>query len=383
MKSLKIILSLGLILIVFIFQGCVKPNLDAPKQNTGILPARFKVDIPSSLSNTFASAKSTKSAYSETNTQADTLKGNEIYGLLNLFIAVGDGAADIVQHVIASIVIYYIDKPMIVSFESDDDHRVKNLKVVTNVEYDSRLWEYELTISDALSENEADSGKAIQIFWNTDPIEGTAILKPYNINRVENPKATNAMFRIDYSEAGSSQYDAIMSVEIANLPMPDATKEPFALKGMKMFVGKKGNNVDVFGNSDHPNAKFYTERAGFSWAFVASGLKTEDIAVAEVGLPPSNLDESDRNVLLNDYSVKNVLTEEIDQWFIDKFGFRPDSTDLAGYLKNADAPGFFSDNGFVQGGIAPSAAYNPLVERINLLSPYNPKSVNELSIEFK
>jgi hypothetical protein len=272
---------------------------------------------------------------------------------------------------------------MIVSFESDDDHRVKNLKVVTNAEYDSRIWDYELTISDALSENEADSGKGIQIFWNTDPIEGIAILKPYNINRVENPKATNAMFRIDYSEAGSSQYDAIMSVEIANLPMPDAIKEPFALKGMKMFVGKKGNNIDVFGNSDHPNAKFYTERSGFSWAFVASGLKTEDIAVAEVGLPPSNLDESDRNVLLKDYSVKNVLTEEIDQWFIDKFGFRPDSTDLAGYLKNADAPGFFSDNGFVQGGIAPSAAYNPLVERINLLSPYNPKSVNELSIEFK
>jgi hypothetical protein len=296
---------------------------------------------------------------------------------------VGEGAADIVQHVIASIVIYHIDKPMVVSFESDEDHRVKNLVVVENAEYDSRLWEYELTISDALSENEADNGKGIQVFWNTDPIEGIAILKPYNINRNENEKALNAMFRIKYSEAGTSQYDATMSVEIANLTMPDATIEPFALKGMKMFVGKKGNNIDVFGNSDHPNAKFYTERAGFSWAFVASGLKTEDIGVAEVGLPPSNLDESDRNVLLKDYSVKNVLTEEINQWFIDKFGFRPDSTDLAGYLKNADAPGFFSDQGFVQGGTAPSADYNPLIDRIIQLSPYNPKSVDELSIEFR
>jgi hypothetical protein len=383
MKNLKNILSLGLILLVIMFQSCKKLDLEKSKQDTGILPARFKVEIPKSLSNSLVTTKSTKSAAAELQTQSDTLKGGEIYGMLNFFIAVGEGAADIVQHVIASIVIYHIDKPMTVSFQSDDDHRVKNLVVVENAEFESRTWKYELTISDALSVNEADSGKAIQVFWNTDPIEGVAILKPYNINREDNPNAVDAMYRIDYSEAGTDQYETTMLVEIANLPLPAASADPFALKGMKMFVGKNGDNVDVFGNSDHPNAKFYTDRAGFSWSFVASGSSVQDIGVAEVGLPPSNLDESDRTVILKEYSIKNVLTTEINQWFTDKFGFRPDSADLSGYLKNADAPGFFADHGFIQGGSAPDANYYPLVDRINILSPYNPKSVNELDIEFK
>lgn len=383
MRTLRNILSLGLILIAIMFQSCKKMDLNKSNQDSGILPARFKVEIPASLSNISATTKNTKSATSGLQAQSDTLMGDEIYRQLNFFIAVGAGAADIVQGVIGSIVMYHIDKAMTVSFQSDDDRRIKNLVVVENAEFDSRLWEYELTISDALSESEADSGKGIQIFWNTSPIEGIAILKPYNINRDKNGNALNTMYRIDYSEVPTSQYESTMMVEIADLPMPAATVEPFALKGMKMFVGKKGDNVDVFGNSDHPNAKFYTDRSGFSWSFVASALKTQNIGVAEVGLPPSNLDASDRNVILKDYSIKNVLTTEIDQWFLDKFGFMPDSTGLAGYLKDADAPGFFADHGFVQGGIAPSAEYSPLVERINLLSPYNPKSVNELDIQFK
>jgi hypothetical protein len=383
MKTLKNILAFGLILSSLFFQSCKKIDLQKSTQDTGILPARFKVEIPASLSNNLQATKSTKSANSELQSQSDSLKGGEIYGMLNIFIAVGEGAADIVEHVIASIVIYHIDKPMTMSFQSDEDQRVKNLVVVENAEFESRVWQYELTISDALSTNLADSGKGIQIFWNTNPIEGIAILKPYNINREENSKAVDAMYRIVYSESPADQYETTMSVEIANLPMPDASIEPYAIKGMKMFVGKNGNNIDVYGNSDHPNARFYTDRTGFSWSFVASGFSTENIGVAEVGLPPSTLDTSDRNVILKDYSIKNVLTTEINQWFLDKFGFRPDSTDLAGYLKNADAPGFFADHGFIQGGIAPNTDYYPLVERINQLSPYNPRSIDELKIEFK
>jgi hypothetical protein len=122
---------------------------------------------------------------------------------------------------------------------------------------------------------------------------------------------------------------------------------------------------------------------GFSWSFVASGFDSQNIAVAEVGLPPSNLDQSDRNVLLKEYSIKNVLTEQINEWFVDHFGIHPDSSDLASYLKNADAPGFFADRGFIQGGVAPGDEYNDLVNTINQLSPFNPKSVNELEINFK
>jgi hypothetical protein len=151
---------------------------------------------------------------------------------------------------------------------------------------------------------------------------------------------------------------------------------------MKMYVGKDGDRIDVFGNSDHPNAYFFTEKTGFNWAFVASGYDKKDIGVAEVGLPPSNLDENDREVLLGDYSIKNVLTEEITQWFIDEIGIRPDSSDLAVYLRNADAPGFFADHGFVQSGVSPGEEYDELVNQLSKLSPFNPKSVNELQIDF-
>jgi hypothetical protein len=380
MKTQKNILIAAIILLAFMFQSCEKLDTNEIKKSSGILPERFKVDIPTSLSNNLTAGGNLKSTAS---TNADTLKGNQIYANLNTFIFVGEASADVVMHIIAAIALYDIDKPMKLTFESNDDHRAKNLVVEENAFYSNRTWEYVLTISDAESENEADSGKALQVFWNTSPIDGIAILKPYNCDRIKNSNAKDATYKVEYSETGTDQYDRFMIVEIANLPLPNAKLEPFAMKSLKMFVGRSGNYVDVYGNSDHPNAKFFTDKTGFSWSFVASGKDNEDIAVAEVGLPPFNLDENDRNVLLKDYSVKNVLTTEINKWFVQTIGFRPDSADLAGYLKNADAPGFFADHGFIQGGIAPTSAYNPLVDRIQNLSPYNPKTVNDLEIQFK
>lgn len=380
MKTMKNILLSGVIGIVMLIQGCEESNLNNPEQGYGILPSRFKVDIPGSLSNDAASKAGLKSA---SESESDTINGNEIYAHLNTFIAVGEGAAEIVEDIILAIALYDIDEPMSLSFQSDDDNRVKNLVVVEDAEYSERLWEFMLTITDAESEDEPDGGKAIQIYWNRNPIEGIAILKPYNIDRKHGREWLDALFRIEYSEVGSDDYETFMVVEIANLPMPDPRLNPFALNSLKMYVGKDDERIDVFGNSDHPNAQFFTERIGFSWSFVAAGFEEQDIGVAEVGLPPSGLDEDDREVLLKEYSIKNVLTEEINEWFFDNFGLHPDSTDLAVYLQNADAPGFFDKNGFIQGGTSPGDQYTELVEQIDNLSPFNPKDINELQIEFK
>jgi hypothetical protein len=249
-------------------------------------------------------------------------------------------------------------------------------------EYTDRMWQYMLTITDAESEGASDGGKALQVFWNTSPIEGIAVLKPYHINRKDNQNAPDAVARIEYSEVGINGYDAYMVIEMAGLPMPDPALNPYALNSLKMFVGKDGDRIDVYGNSDHPNAYFFTGRTGFNWAFVASGYESLDIGVAEVGLPPSDLDESDRNTLLKEYSIKNVLTDEINRWFLAEIGMRPDSSDLAVYLRNADAPGFFAEQGFIQGGTSPGEEYNDLVNQIDNLSPFNPEFVNGLQIEF-
>jgi len=370
----------AVILIALLIQSCELDELRTQDEKSGILPDRFKIDIPGSLSsNQKSSSISQKSTES---VQVDTLNGNAIYAHLTNFIAVGEAGAEIIENIILAIALYDIDEPMTLSFESKDDGRVKNLVVEEGGEYAERMWNYVLTITDADSETDPDGGKALQIFWNTNPIEGIAILRPYHIDRAHDRAALDAVVRLEYSEAGTSEYDAYMVVEIAGMPMPDPRLDPYALNSLKMYVGKSGDRIDVFGNSDHPNAYFFTEKTGFDWAFVASGYDSKNIGVAEVGLPPSTLDETNREVLLKDYSIKNVLTEEINQWFIDEIGLHPDSSDLAIYLRNADAPGFFADHGFVQGGISPGEEYNELVNQIKKLSPFNPKSINELQIDF-
>lgn len=380
MKTFKKLFPVLLVVVAFIMHSCEQDFLSGPRQDKGILPERFKVDIPGSLSHDTKSAALKSANGTES---GDTLKGNAIYAHLANFIAIGEGAADIVEAIIFAIAIYDIDEPMTLSFQSDEDHRIKNLVVEELAEYDGRTWEFGMTITDAKSESDADGGKALQIFWNQKPIEGIAILRPYHIDRLHDKQALDAVFRIEYSEAGMDDYEAYMIIEIAGMPMPDARLEPFALNSLKMFVGKDGDRIDVYGNSDHPNARFFTDNTGFSWSFVASGYESEDIGVAEVGLPPSTLNESDRDVLLKDYSIKKVLTDEITEWFIDHIGIRPDSTDLAAYLHNAGAPGFFADHEFVQAGDSPGEEYDELVDAIQNLSPYNPKEVNELNIEFK
>jgi hypothetical protein len=311
------------------------------------------------------------------------LKGNEIYKHLNTFIAIGEGAGDIVEGIIKAISYYNINKPMALSYESNDDHRVKNLVVKQDIEYNGRFWKYMLSITDAGSEGDADGGNAMQVFWNPSPIEGVAILRPYHIDRNKNKASLDAVFSIEYSEVAKDGYDSHMIVSIANLPMPDPRIDQYAVNSLKMFVGKKGNVVDVYGNSDHPNAKFFTESTGFNWAFAASGYTTENIGVAEVGIPPSNLDNSTRKVLLEDYSIKNVLTDQINKWFYGIFGVHIDANDLSKYLQNADAPGYFDKNGFVQAGTAPNGNYAELATRIKTLTPFNPKSINELQVKFK
>lgn len=348
-------------------QGCKKEE-PAPQNKSSILPAHFSIDVPESISKDNSASKS----------GVDTLDGNEIYRHLTTFIAVGEGGAKIVEGIMMAIAVYGINKPMSLSYKSDEDGRTKNLEVVENSTFEGAAWQYQLTISDALSAGNADKGNAIQVFWNLSPIKGIAILKPYNIERDKNIGAPDAMIRIDYSEAGEFGYDAHEIVSISGLPMASPLQDPYSMRTLKMFAGRKGDVVDVYGNSNHPNAKFFSSNSGFNWAFTASGSKTADIGVAEVGLPPSTLDETKRDVLLKDYSIENVFTNEI-------YAVWPgiDSNAVKGYLYNTEAPGFFDKHGFIQGGTAPSAGYTGLLNSISKLSPYNPKEVSNMEIQFK
>ena len=370
MKKLSFYSFVVFLLGILFFTACENtfdngPGLD---ENT-ILPEQLSVDIPSSLSQDASALKSAP--------VVDTLKAREIYGHLRFFIHTGDHAGRIVKHIIHAIRRYNIDQVKTVTYESEDDGRIKNLVVVEAPEFDGRTWEYGLTITDAESEGEPDGGIGMQIFWNTRPKEGVTLIKPYNLDRNNDRAMATAMFRIDYSGAGEMGYDHHMIVSIADLPAIDPLLAPFAMDGMKMFVGQKGDKVDVYGNSSHPNAKFLTEKVGYNWAFVASASETDDVAVVELGLPLSTLDAEGRAVLLEEYSIYNVLYNEVKTVW-------PHASDeiLNAWLANTGAPGFFNEDGFIQGGEAPGDEFLPLVERIQGLSPYNPKAIANLEIHF-
>lgn len=369
MKKINLKVLVLLLAGLAFFYSC-QQEADIPQPEGSILPERFGVDIPDALSSMNYSSGRVA--------DIDTLQGNVIYSHLNTFIHVGEEAAEIVRDIIFGIRLYQINRPMSLSFESDEDGRTKNLVVVENASYDGENWEFKLTITDAASEGEADGGKGLQIFWNRSPIKGVALLKPYNIYRGSHMEMSETLFRIEYSESGDHGYENHMLVAIADLPLSHPLEDPYAMSTLKMFAGKNGDIIDVYGNSNHPNASFFAGNSGFNWAFVASGSESQEIGVAEVGLPPSNLDEPSREVLLAYHSIKEVFTREINEVWP---GIDEESVDA--YLHNTGAPGYFADHGFVQGGDSPGEEYDALEGRLNNLSPYNPKEVTNLSIVFQ
>jgi hypothetical protein len=339
---------------------------EAPEPYSGPLPEKFSIDIPTAIT----------SGTTASRTKADTLSGNAIYLNLATFIAVGGGSAKLVEQFIYGIRRYALENVEIATFTSDDDGREKNMIVVKDVEFEGKTWGYMLLINDAESETNADLGKALQIYWDHGvPIHGVAIIKPYNVDRTHNTAIPNAVYRVDYDEQSAEGYDAQMEIWISGLPTP--ANEPFAITTLHMFAGKKGDNVDVFGNSTHPNAALFTGQKGFGWAFVASGNYPENIGVAEVGLPPVTLDASDRNVLLKEYSIEEVFTAEVQA----AFPLVPEFI-IKSYLKNTAAPGYFSNKGFVAGGKSPGASWNTLAGRLENLTPYNPRATADLRVKF-
>jgi len=368
MKTIKhtsvIILAL---VMAFGMYSCKKDDPIPP--STKNIPKKFSVDIPSSLSRDESGRK---------DILADTLNGNVIYWHLSTFIHATEKSAEFVQLIMVAISTYNINHAMQFSYLSQEDGRVKNVVVIENSSFESTTWEFQLTITDAASESNADGGKALQIFWNTNPVKGIAILKVYNADRTNWVDYPDAMYRINYSEAGEGGYSHQMTVSISDLPLASPVQNPYSMHTMKMFAGKNGDYVDVYGNSNHPNAKFFTSQTGFNWAFVASCNTPLNIAVAEVGIPESTLNSNDRIVILKDNSIKNVFTDQIYEVWPSV-----SSTDLANYLHNTTPPGYFNSNGFVQGGTAPSGNYGPIEGRMNTLSPYNPVDITNLTIAFK
>ncbi len=381
MKSTNLKLLMLFVAAILLFSNCKKNKEDEEANlKTNVVPTTFKVDIPDAISRS-GSLKTTNN---------DTLQGNDIYQMLTLFIAVGEGASDVVQNLMIAIAQYNISEPMIYPY-SGDDGRGKKITVENNTSYEGKAWEYQMTVIDVASETESDGGKALQVFWNKKTgVIGIAILKPYNINRTaDNLLYPNTMYRIDYSELEPG-YDATMTVMIDGFPIPNpganTADSIYSISELKMWAGKKGDIVEVKGNTNHPRAKLFTATQGFNWAFVAASNKTANIGIAEVGLPPSNNTATDRATLLETFSLRKVFHDGVvaawpnaDSVILNSY--------LNSYLKNTQAPGFFNNTGFVTAGTAPTGSYasdyNSLKSIISNFAPYSPAEIKNIVISFK
>lgn len=150
--------------------------------------------------------------------------------------------------------------------------------------FEGNEYEYKMVIKDVNDQSVSSSG--LEMYWN-EANWGVSIFSFYNLNRNE-IKSKDARFRIDYSE-NSPTYDKTMGGSIVGI---DTAGVGINVDNLKMFVGKKGDILDVYGNANLPKAKIIDTTSnvdGYNWAFVARSNDKLNISVAQVALPPCTL----------------------------------------------------------------------------------------------
>jgi len=349
------------VLLALIFVTACTTDEEAPTASVEV-PESFTVDIPEQISSSSSGSLSGRLA----GDGDGYIEGNEIYESLRFFVHLGERSAEILEFTLEIATALDRENILSLTYTSDEDGRDKRIEIARDVMRGGVSYQYEMTAYDV-----ADNSLALQLLWNTSPVEGIAIMNPYHINREDADVTEDTFIRIDYSEV-STDYDATMVVSISGHPVSDNGD----VDNFKMFAGKKGDVVDVMGNSNHPNLVIIDDSftGGRNYAFVARGDEAADLGVAKLALPPSSVTTSD---VLADYSVYSVLEAEIqsagvsDQGIIDQI------------LQEAHSPAYFNATGFITSGEdnKPASFSDSFVD-LSALSPYVPNDVQSLSLGF-
>ena len=326
------------------------------------IPSTFSVDIPTPISS------NTGSLSGRTSGDGDgVIEGNEIYESVRHFIYLGEQSAEIIEFTLFIAVALENENVRSFTFIGDDDQREKRLEITENVTREGVNYQYEMTMVDTENED-----KALQLLWNTDPaVSGVAIMQPYNLDRTDTEVDQNAFFRIDYTE-DHSDYDAAMTVSISGATVV----ENGDIDNLKMFVGKRGDIVEVMGNSNHPNVTIIDNNftGGRNYAFVGRGDESNDLGVVKLALPPSNTPTDD---VLVDFSVFSVLEAEIQSAGVS------DQVIIDAILVEALSPAYFNNNGFITSGPdnKPMDFSDEFVD-LTGMNPFVPNDIKNLTLSF-
>jgi hypothetical protein len=359
------------IILFALFLAAAGCNKDEPKEGTktttGSLPENVVIDIPTAIS---ADQLTTKSG-----TANDTIKGGDIYGHLRAFIRVGEKSAELIGDIMKAIRQYGLNKPMEFTFKGDDDGREKKCVIVEDTSFNGKKYRFMLTLTDS-------SQNAMQIIWNTSPVEGIAILNPYQINH--NELKTGTLYMLEYGEGTITPYEKHMIVSITGVPVIGI----YGLDNLKLFVGKNGDRLDIYGNSNHPNAVFFdTNRTdGASYSFTAHADQAKGIAVVNLALPVTSLNTVNR--IFEDYSVAKVFETEMHAIWDPKAEGNPVKlayieASINKLLVYAQLPGYFDNTGYL--GCGPDnkpAGFSDEFVDLSGLAPYVPVNIRDLKIEF-
>lgn len=325
------------------------------------IPAQFSIDIPSSLSSNTGNLNGRASGDGD-----GIIEGDEIYESLRYFIHLGEESADILELTLKVGAILEANNVRSYTFDGDDDGREKRIDIVENVTRGGVSYEYEMIMVD--TENEE---QAVQLLWNTSPVTGVGILKPYNIDRSDLEASESAFLRIDYSE-DDANYDATMTISISGVePVENGD-----IDNMKMFVGKKGDIIEVMGNSNHPNVVIIDQdfTGGRNYAFVGRGDESTDLGVVKLALPPSSTATAD---VLEDYSVYAVLEAEINEVV------ELTESQIEAILIEAHSPAYFNSDGFITSGEDNKpASFSDSFVNLSGMNPFVPNDIKNLEVDF-
>jgi len=229
-----------------------------------------------------------------------------------------------------------------------------------------------LTVSDE------ELGTALQLFWNTNPLEIIAILQPgaFDFSTIRNP---NAMIKIEYSE-NDPDYDKTMIVSITKM---DSTSRQY-MSNLKFFAGKNGDIISLYGNSTHPYMALLNDNHnnGRCFCFRARNDVPNDIAIARIALP--TILQTDMSNIWVDFSVDKVLTEEIDIVYANV-----DQAVLTHiknlFLDKAIGPAYFTgDQGFVSNAsdVPDDEGFTQVFMNMTGLTPWSPSEINQMTLTF-
>ncbi|MCZ6693226.1 MAG: hypothetical protein O6939_04910 [Bacteroidetes bacterium] len=361
---------LSLLLIVGLITSCSIDddggNNQPEELTTAILPQPESViiDIPDALS--FGGPGfGNRVAQDEVGVESE-----DLYDGLRLVVAIGEAAAEITGEILTVIIASGVADLESFTLISDDDGRTKNFEVTRDVTYNGVDYEFELNMFDE------DGSQAAQIVWTREPFLGVATLNPYHIDRREDENLADTFLRIEFGQ-GKNDYPAFMEISITGFP-PEEDDDEF-LDNMKMFVGADGDIVEVYGNANFPSLQIIDPNfsEGRNYAFVARANDPLDIAVAQIGLPPSSVGTNEN--ILEDYSIFNVFSEELMSAGIDNEEL------IALLLQGTEPPGYFEGELGLT-GIGDDVPDNPgfTDEFIDLsdLSPFVPSEVRDLTLDF-